>query len=107
MERVLDTSFTDWAMYGMKQLRLKGARDAAWRDATWAQQGLEVVMDTVLATGIKTVNFRLHSAGPYWPTQINDAGAHTATTGRGLVPDFKTWNLPKAAVQAAHKKAFA
>ena len=104
MERVLDTSFTDWAMYGMKQLRLKGARDSAWRDATWAQQGLEVVMDTVLAAGIKTVNFRLHSAGPYWPTQIKDAGAHTAPTGRGLVPDFKTWNLPKAAVQAAHKK---
>jgi hypothetical protein len=112
IELVIDVSFVDFPIDPPASVAGNKDRHNAWRKATWGEQGLENALDSVLAAGSRRIHFRVHAAGPYWPTTVPGATATGTTesiryTQPGLdrvEPTLKTWNMPQSAVQAAHRK---
>jgi hypothetical protein len=104
MEIALDVSYTDFPVLG-SSIGIKDVQ--TWQAETWGERGLETVMDTALAFGAKTINFRVYAPGPMWPSKVpgtwpNNWGEYTQRLG--LKPDMAEWNMVKAAVDAAHRK---
>jgi len=91
MELAFDVSLTDYPM----ELGIDHAQ-------TWGERGLDNAFDSVLAAGVRRVHFRSHAAGPWWPTQIDDAAP--STVAQSLDPSFEQWNAVAAAVEKAHAK---
>ena len=102
-EIALDVSITCWARFGPEDLNRPEKREA-WQQQTWGQRGLETVMDTALAAGVRQIHFRVHAPGPYWPTKVKDAAPCYIPETFGLKPTFKEWNVVRAAAEAAHRK---
>lgn len=111
IEVAFDVSFSDWPSEPPAHVERSLDKLKAWQKATWGEKGLENMLDTVLAAGATRINFRVHAAGPYWPTKIPGAApspvSETHAQSRGLPPlspTWNQWNLVEAAVRAAHRK---
>jgi len=104
MEIGFDISFTDFPVFGPDL----GIRDVqAWREQTWGPRGIELAMDTAVAAGVRTVNFRVHAPGPMWPSNVPGTTPHNwAIYSRklGLEPDMGQWNMVKDGIDIAHRK---
>lgn len=104
MEQAFDVSFTDYPALATREYKLGITEKETWERETWGERGLENVVDTVIAAGVRRIHFRSHAAGPWWPTKIPDAAPNAIPLKEGLKPTFKEWNAVKAAVQVAHRK---
>ncbi|MBN2295798.1 MAG: hypothetical protein JXM70_25430 [Pirellulales bacterium] len=111
IEVAFDVSMVDWPTEPPAHVMNNPAKLKAWQEATWGEKGLETAMDTALAAGAKRVNFRVHAAGPYWPTKVPGAAAsmvsETDAKSKGipsLSHTWDRWNMVQAAARIAHGK---
>ena len=100
IETVFDVSFPDYPHHFSEDTHIP-------KEDLWHTKGLDNVLDSIVAAGSQRIHFRVHAAGPWWPTRIKGAEPRNwdGYAGQvGLTPLFSQWNVVKAAVEAAHHK---
>ena len=100
MEIAFDCSFVDYPLCAPGELHLPEEKRGEWVKRLWGEEGLELVFDSILATGSRRVHFRSHCAGPWWPTGVE--GAAACSVADPLDPSFGEWNVVEDAVRVGH-----
>jgi len=105
MQLALDVSFTDFPV--TLPGKLTPDQIQIWRENTWGQRGIDLVMNTALAYGAKLINFRVHAPGPMWHSKVHGTtpfnwGEYTKRLG--LTPTMAEWDMVAAGIKAAHQR---